>query len=182
MNLFITRVSLLLLFNWLLKAEGYTQQLELASKEVDNCRTRDDLSGGTRNSFIYKNSSVASKPFDVTWLVFDVTWLAFLTQFDVIWLAIIPIPDIHDYSEKKRNESTYIHPFISLHPIIIVTVGHHKRSRAAAQEQTEEESPPLPPIVENPIKEAPVAMTISSSSSTTSAAKPPKKKVKMKKR
>lgn len=177
MNLFVTRVSLLLFINWLLKAEGYTQQLELASKEVDNCRTRDDLSGGTRNSFVYKNSSVASKPFDVTWLVFDVI-------FDAIRCHLTCHCSHSRYSwlyweEEKRK---YIRPFISLRPIIIVTVGHHKRSRAAAQEQTEEESPPLPPIVENPIKEAPVAMTTSSSSSTTSAAKPPKKKVKIKKR
>ncbi|XP_019858726.1 PREDICTED: inhibitor of growth protein 4-like [Amphimedon queenslandica] len=41
-------------------AEEYTQQLELASKEVDNCRTRDDLSGGSRNSFVYKNSSLTN--------------------------------------------------------------------------------------------------------------------------
>ena len=43
------------------QVEGYTQQLMLAEKEVDSCRTRDELTGTRGNvSNMYKNSSSAT--------------------------------------------------------------------------------------------------------------------------
>lgn len=69
--------------------EGYGQKLELVEKEVDNCRTRDDLSGAARNSLshLYKASAISGRSCDLLVVSCDV------------------ILALSEFSEKKRNES-----------------------------------------------------------------------------